>query len=937
MERCVVVILLLALLVAAGTAEERDIGDDDLFGPEPAAAAEARSEAVWLVRDEPGGKLAPDERGLALLRSPELADRPLRVIGVVGQARTGKSFFMNSLVGSARTFEVSSGDEGFTKGLWLHHLDGAAPTAPTGDSNDGRGAGDSGPAAAEDVATILIDSEGLGAPGGSKVYDTKMVALTYMLSSVTFYNNMRKVNKMDIEFLGDVVLFDEVFRSISQQPLLASSIVWLVQSYSSKDECRDYPARFLRKLGAEADEELVMHDRVIDYVESRSSRDAIFCLPYPKTQPYVAEADLHMLDLEQLDDEYRDQMAGVREFIASVPPKHGVQSGVMTGRELAWVLERIVPSLNDMESTAKSLVGMRAEAARHNASMLAGSLLEAAEAAADDCRELAATDGDMRSKSLDARSQALLLFNASLIGHGGMAENQRELSRLEETLHWMSEAAEARFRSKAAACRPDSVLVIFRDYYLLLYGLQVDVAVRTMVGHTLGMQWISRALIMVLSWPREVAIASGILNMLPPRVVCQQVADMGWGVLDVSPADCSRSIAFAADSLRWLVEVWIAHVTPICQEAVTLLHTLLASNSVGAGMLASMAVGVRIAPMEVVAKVLPSMALILALLALSPLPSNHCHETDTCPQGLPAPGVQGVGGEAHAEEPSGGGSPLRDSAAVYRAVLTLLLVWSLVDLARAALRAVRHGVKMGAWPVATRPAPPCPAAEVRERESQKSGTGSNVMLEGSARVWPSGVAGASGAQGQPGAEGGGRIEEWLHAQHGSGRAGALSTVTPEPREEASRAESDESVLHAAGNGSLLAHSLAHKTVRPRPPLVPPLPLRMVQGAAAHTELDTRGLTYITPTVRFSVGLNRCRRVRAKCGGGRRKRTWAASCGRILTSCTPSSLQPAAKSPCFLRSSPASSQGAWCWDALCASRPRCESCPCVIPVCRTRDA
>ena len=108
------------------------------------------------------------------------------------------------------------------------------------------------------------------------------------------------------------------------------------------------------------------------------------------------------------------------------------------------LLERIVPSLNDMESTAKSLVGMRAEAARHNASMLAGSLLEAAEAAADDCRELAATDGDMRSKSLDARSQALLLFNASLIGHGGMAENQRELSRLEETLHWMSEAAEAR-------------------------------------------------------------------------------------------------------------------------------------------------------------------------------------------------------------------------------------------------------------------------------------------------------------------------------------------------------------------------------------------------------------------------------------------------------------------------------------------------------------
>lgn len=209
-------------------------------------------ESVALVRDAPDGKLAPDERGLALLRSPALADKALRIIGVVGQARTGKSFFLNSLVGKARTFEVSSGDEGFTKGLWLHQLDhatfAAPPTAtatapqalpaaaehdnmlqdrlPEADAHHHE---TEGGVLSEDVATILIDSEGLGAPGGSKVYDTKMVALTAMLSSITFYNNMRKVNKMDVEFLGDVVLFDEIFRSMTDQPLLASEIVWLVQ------------------------------------------------------------------------------------------------------------------------------------------------------------------------------------------------------------------------------------------------------------------------------------------------------------------------------------------------------------------------------------------------------------------------------------------------------------------------------------------------------------------------------------------------------------------------------------------------------------------------------------------------------------------------------------------------------------------------------------
>ena len=155
-------------------------------------------------------------------------------------------------------------------------------------------------------------------------YDTKMVALTAMLSSVVFYNNMRKVNKMDVEFLGDVVLFDEIFRSMTQEPLLASEIVWLVQSYSSNDACADYPARFLRKLAAGTqDDDLLMHDRVIDYVLTRSREERIFCLPYPKTEPYTPEAELYALGYHELDHGYTAQIDTVRQFVAGVPPKAG--------------------------------------------------------------------------------------------------------------------------------------------------------------------------------------------------------------------------------------------------------------------------------------------------------------------------------------------------------------------------------------------------------------------------------------------------------------------------------------------------------------------------------------------------------------------------------------------------------------------------------------
>jgi hypothetical protein len=351
---------------------------DESALPEHRETARGDHESIALVKDTPSGKLVPDERGLAFLRSPALASTPLRIIGVVGQARTGKSFFMNSLVGKSGTFAVSSGDEGFTKGLWLHHLeDGGVKAGMKADSYGmDESTGSSG--REHGVATLLIDSEGLGAPGASKVYDTKLVALTTMLSSVVFYNNMRKVNKMDVEFLGDVVLFDDIFRSMTDHPLLASSIVWLVQSYSSIDQCSDYPSRFLRKLDDGGNEELLMHDRVIDYVLTRSRDKTIFCLPYPKTNPYTPEASLHLLNYEELDAAYSNQMRRVRDFISSVAPKQGLNSATMTGDELASVVERLVPALNDIETAAKTLIALRAEAARTNATRYASSSLEGA-------------------------------------------------------------------------------------------------------------------------------------------------------------------------------------------------------------------------------------------------------------------------------------------------------------------------------------------------------------------------------------------------------------------------------------------------------------------------------------------------------------------------------------------------------------------------------
>jgi hypothetical protein len=284
--------------------------------------------------------------GLALLRSAALADRPLRTAAIVGQARTGKSYFMNSVFGRRQTFPVASSQDGVTLGLWLSHLpddDCAAAVEPGGHAPRLPAPGCAG--GAGQPATLLLDTEGLGAPGGDDAdYGSKLVALAAMLSSVTFYNSMRTVNQMEIGFLGDVVLFDEVFRNKTRLPLMGSRLVWLVQNYGLSEPCEDYPDRFL---GASRN---AAHDRIVSYVRSRAANSSIYCLPHPQRR--VPDQDLSGLAWAQLDAGYRAQIEEVRGFLAGVPPKAGVRGEAMTGAEMATLVEHVVPQLNNIHGAA---------------------------------------------------------------------------------------------------------------------------------------------------------------------------------------------------------------------------------------------------------------------------------------------------------------------------------------------------------------------------------------------------------------------------------------------------------------------------------------------------------------------------------------------------------------------------------------------------------
>merc|ERR1719203_1395891 len=98
-----------------------------------------------------------------------------------------------------------------------------------------------------------------------------------MISSVFFYNALKIVDQNEIKFLKDMVQFDEVFHSKTGVPLIASRLIWTVQSYYSREPCSQL---LISIQEASGDSDL---RRIVSYVEDKAAGEGehIFCLPHP--------------------------------------------------------------------------------------------------------------------------------------------------------------------------------------------------------------------------------------------------------------------------------------------------------------------------------------------------------------------------------------------------------------------------------------------------------------------------------------------------------------------------------------------------------------------------------------------------------------------------------------------------------------------------------
>lgn len=157
-------------------------------------------------------QLSVMDEGVAFLEA--LGDTKLAIVVTAGPARSGKSFLLNNLLGVPQDggFRIGHRPTAETKGIWFW---GRPRRVRIG---------------GEDVALVLMDTEGFGALGNvGSSYDPKLCAFAVIFASSFYYNLQGQISMENLLLLKDVAKFDEVFRQQFDIEFPLAPPFWIVQ------------------------------------------------------------------------------------------------------------------------------------------------------------------------------------------------------------------------------------------------------------------------------------------------------------------------------------------------------------------------------------------------------------------------------------------------------------------------------------------------------------------------------------------------------------------------------------------------------------------------------------------------------------------------------------------------------------------------------------
>lgn len=150
------------------------------------SSAKFREEAIQLITVNSEGKLELNNEAVELLKK---IPKPIAVVGVAGQYRTGKSYLLNRvLLNRGSGFGVGPTVNPCTKGIWMWGRPLKGQTA------DGKL-----------VNVIVMDSEGLAATDVDASHDSRIFSLVMLLSSMFIFNSLGTIDENALETLSLVI------------------------------------------------------------------------------------------------------------------------------------------------------------------------------------------------------------------------------------------------------------------------------------------------------------------------------------------------------------------------------------------------------------------------------------------------------------------------------------------------------------------------------------------------------------------------------------------------------------------------------------------------------------------------------------------------------------------------------------------------------------
>ncbi|KAI8499779.1 Guanylate-binding protein 5 [Branchiostoma belcheri] len=294
---------------------------------------------VEKVQGERRETLQAVPEALALL---EGIKEPLSVLAICGPCRSGKSYILSRLLGTADAFELGHRLDPKTFGIWM----GTSVL---------RG---------KDFTIVLLDTEGIDAAGARANQDAGILVMTILLSSLLIYNSLNVPYKTDLEKMQCFINLAEAvsIKKAQKRKLLEYSehfpdFMWLLRDVSLKPTDKNgkeiSPTEYLktRVLGKEEEEDEDLDESTSDKVRKAIltffSSVECFILERPSEKAYIMNNIAS--HTSRLNPDFNK---GVKELIERLlklsHAKRGYEKGsTINGMALSIMTKQYVEAVND--------------------------------------------------------------------------------------------------------------------------------------------------------------------------------------------------------------------------------------------------------------------------------------------------------------------------------------------------------------------------------------------------------------------------------------------------------------------------------------------------------------------------------------------------------------------------------------------------------------